>query len=108
MQDPQAGLIEVINRIVGGAGVTLIAAFVGRAMYHAGEVRAKRRPMFSKDLIWEVPIAVGMALIGEGVASQLALSETSGTALIAVIAYLGPRSIGVIIESALGLRKNGG
>ena len=66
MQDPQAGLIEVINRIVGGAGVTLIAAFVGRAMYHAGEVRAKRRPMFSKDLIWEVPIAVGMALIGEG------------------------------------------
>jgi len=108
MQDPQTGLIEAINRMVGGAGVTLIAAFVGRAMFHAGEVRAKRRAVLSLDLIWEMPIAVGMALIGEGLSVQLDLSDTPRTALIAIIAYLGPRSIGVMIEGALGLRKKGG
>lgn len=95
---PEPGLIEVMQRLMGGAGTALMAALAGRAMWHAGEVRAKRRPVISMDTLWELPTAIGMALMGEGAGNYLELSNTSTVALIAVFSYLGPRGAGAVIE----------
>ncbi len=63
---PPQGMIEGMQHLMGGAFTTLAAALTGRAMYHAGEVRARRRPILSWDLLWELPLAIGMALIAAG------------------------------------------
>ncbi len=105
MPEPTPGLIEAINTALGGAATALAAAIIGRGMFHAQEVRARRRPILSWDLIWEVPLAVGMALIGEGLAEYWELSRSVGTALIAVLSYLGPRGVGALFETWIGRKK---
>ncbi len=105
MPEPSPGLIDALNTAVGGAATALAAAMIGRGMYHAQEVRARRRPILSWDLIWEVPLAVGMALIGEGLAEYWGLSRSVGTALIAVISYLGPRGVGALFEKWIAGKK---
>ncbi|WP_234704458.1 phage holin family protein, partial [Sinorhizobium meliloti] len=49
-----------------------------------------------KELLWEMPIAVGMAFIGEALASWLTLEQPMATGLIAALAYLGPRGSEVL------------
>ncbi|SOC22201.1 LydA family holin superfamily III, partial [Rhodobacter sp. JA431] len=63
------GLIEVADALFGGAITTAAAAFAGRLMWHSTEVRSGRRRFFGRELLWELPIAIGMAIIGEAVAS---------------------------------------
>lgn len=103
---PPQGMIEGMQHLMGGAFTTLAAALTGRAMYHAGEVRARHRPILSWDLLWELPLAIGMALIGEGLGEYLGLSSVVQTAGIAALAYLGPRGAGALIEKYL-TRKGG-
>lgn len=73
-------------------------------MYHAGEVRAKRRPVFSWDLVWELPLAVGMALIGSSLSEYMGLSDEIGVGVIAVLSYLGPRGAGAMLERWIAKR----
>lgn len=49
-----------------------------------------RRKFFGKELLWEMPIAVGMAFIGEGLATWLSLGQPMATGMIAALACLGP------------------
>lgn len=98
MVEPETGLIEAISNAIGGAATTLVAAFVGRVMFHAGEVRAKRRRILSFDLAWEVPLAIGMALIGDALGDYLDLENTVRVGLIAVLSYLGPRGASAMFE----------
>lgn len=98
MQEQSPGLIEALNTLIGGAATTLIAAFTGRLMYHAGEVRARRRPIWSRDLLWELPMVIGMGLIGDALATYLGLAREVGIGLVSVVAYLGPRGAGVLFE----------
>lgn len=93
---PDLGLIGAMQNAIGGAATALVAAFAGRAMHHANEVRAKRRSVLPKDLIWEVPLAVGMAMIGDALGSYLNLSRDVTVGVIAVLSYLGPRGAGAI------------
>ncbi|MQX77844.1 hypothetical protein GHK80_17120 [Sinorhizobium medicae] len=51
---------------------------------------------FGKELLWEMPIAVGMAFIGAALASWLALEQPMATGLIAALAYLGPQGSEVL------------
>ena len=95
---PDPGLIETMHRFFGGAVTALLAALAGRAMYHAGEVKAKRRAIVRWDLIWEVPVAVGMALAGDALGAYLDLSRETTVGLIAVLSYLGPRGAGAVLE----------
>lgn len=104
MTEPTQSLYEALNNLLGGAATTLIAAFTGRAMYHAGEVRAKRRPIWSRDLIWELPTAIGMALIGNAVSEYMGLSDEVGVGVIAVLSYLGPRGAGAMLERWIAKR----
>ncbi|ABR64717.1 hypothetical protein GOC91_31305 [Sinorhizobium medicae] len=89
-------LIELFNAWFGGAATTMIGALVGRLMWHTNEVRKMRRKFFGKELFWEIPIAVGMALIGAALASWLTLEQPMATGLIAALAYLGPRGSEVL------------
>ena len=97
MTDPQASLWEVLNSILPGSLTTLFGAFVGRAMWHSAEVRAKRRALFGRELIWELPILFGMWMIGLGVGNYLTLSMRETAAVCSVLSYLGPRGAEVAI-----------
>ncbi|MGO4917833.1 phage holin family protein [Pseudogemmobacter sp. W21_MBD1_M6] len=97
--------IETINALFGGAVTTLIGAFTGRLMYHSGEVKLGRRRFFGKELLWEIPVAIGMAVIGEAAANYLGLGQQVSTGLVATLAYLGPRGAEALICSWLGRKK---
>lgn len=92
------GLIKTIESIAGGAATTLIGAFAGRLMYHVGEVRKQKRRLFGWEVLWELPVAIGMAIIGEGLASYLGFEQPVSTAIIAALAYYGPRGAEVMLE----------
>lgn len=101
----EGSFIETINSFFGGALTTLIGAFTGRLMYHSGEVKLGRRRFVGKELLWEIPVAVGMAIIGEAVATYLGLNQPVSTGLVATLAYLGPRGAEAMICAWLGRRK---
>jgi hypothetical protein len=90
-EDTTRGLIEAMQAVMGGAVTTLISAGAGRLMFHSAEVRARRRKFLGPELVWEVPIAVGMAIIGEAVSGYFGLSPAVRTGVVAVLAYMGPR-----------------
>ena len=99
------GFIETINALFGGAVTTLIGAFTGRLMWHSSEVKLGRRRFFGKELLWEVPIAIGMALIGDAAARYIGLTQPVSTGFVATLAYLGPRGAEALLCSWLGRRK---
>lgn len=81
MSQKYSSLIELLNAWFGGAATTMIGAMVGRLMWHTNEVRKMRRKFFGKELLWEMPIAVGMAFIGEvfGVVVGAGATDGNGT-----------------------------
>ena len=93
------GFIETINALFGGAVTTLIGAFTGRLMWHSGEVKLGRRKFFGKELLWEIPVAVGMALIGDAAARYIGLSQPVSTGFVATLAYLGPRGAEALLAA---------
>jgi phosphoserine aminotransferase len=97
-QPPDSGLVTEVQKILGGAGTTILAAVAGRALGHARDVRMKRRPFLCWEMLWEIPTAFGMAVVGEGVGNYLNLPSTGIVALIAVCSYLGPRGVGSIVD----------
>lgn len=99
------GFIETINALFGGAITTLIGAFTGRLMWHSGEVKLGNRRFFGKELLWEIPVAVGMALIGDAAARYIGLTQPVSTGFVATLAYLGPRGAEAVLASWLGRRK---
>ena len=98
-------LYEVLQNLIGGAATTVMAALAGRMMYHTSEVKKNNRKFFGKELLWELPVAFGMGLVGEGVAAYLQLDDTAGVALIVALAYLGPRGIEVLLERKFAGKK---
>ena len=101
----EQGFLETLNSLFGGTVTTLIGAFTGRLMYHSGEVKLGRRRFFGKELLWEIPVAIGMAIIGEAVASYLALGQPVSTGLVATLAYLGPRGAEAVMTALLCRKK---
>ena len=99
------GLIAALNDMIGGGATALAAALAGRLMWHAGEVRSRRRPILSWSLLWELPLAFGMALIGDGLGAYLGLGRDVTVGLIAVMSYLGPHGAGAIIDRWLTARR---
>ena len=103
MQDQS--FIEMINNLFGGAVTTLIGAFTGRLMYHSGEVKLGKRRFFGKELLWEIPVAIGMAIIGEAIASHFDLGQPVRTGLVAMLAYLGPRGAEALMTAWICRKK---
>ena len=98
-------LLEILNSVFGGALTTLIGAFTGRLMYHSGEVKLGKRRFFGKELLWEIPVAVGMALIGDAAANYIGLTQPVSTGFVATLAYLGPRGAESLLCAWIGRKK---
>ncbi|MBB4007822.1 phage holin family protein [Allorhizobium taibaishanense] len=96
MSEKISTLAEVLTAWFGGAGTTIIGAILGRAMWHGQEVRRARRRPLGPELLWELPIAIGMAMVGEGLAGWLNVGQPVSTGLIAALAYMGPRGAEVL------------
>lgn len=101
MPDSTTGLIGALQALLGGAVTTIIAALGGRLVYHAGEVKAKRRRFLGWELLWEVPVAVMMAFVGEAVGDYFDLSQNVTIGVVATLAYLGPRGAEVVMEKII-------
>lgn len=95
--DKHQSFIEMLNDFWGGGVTTLFGALIGRFVFHANEVRALRRKPIGKEVFWELPTAVGMAIVGESLASWLGISDTARVGMIATLAYLGPRGAEVLL-----------
>lgn len=102
---PENSFIEMINNIFGGAITTLIGAFTGRLMWHSGEVKLGKRKFFGKEILWEIPVAVGMAMIGDAAANYIGLTQPVSTGFVATLAYLGPRGAEAVLSKWLGKVK---
>lgn len=102
---PETSFISLINNFFGGAVTTLIGALTGRLMFHSGEVKLGKRKFFGKELLWGIPVAVGMALIGDAAASYLDLQQPVSTGFVATLAYLGPRGTESVLAAWLGRKK---
>lgn len=96
MPEKYNSLVELLNAWFGGAFTTLVAAITGRLMWHTVEVRRARRKFLGRELCWEFPFAVGMALFGEGVAMYLDVGPLLRPAIVGGLAYLGPRGAEVL------------
>lgn len=106
MPEKYSSFYELINAWIGGAFTTLLAAMAGRAMWHSREARKGHRKFIGPELLWEFPFVLGMVLVGEGLASYLAIGQPASTGLIAALAYLGPRGLEVWL-SRWWARKEG-
>ncbi len=104
MQEPN-GLIGLLDQLTGGTITLVIGGLMGRLMWHVGEVRQGKRRFFGKEILWEIPVAVGMAMVGEAVASYFGLGQPINTGLVAVLAYLGPRGLESLFASWLNRGK---
>ena len=88
-------------------GATLILAYIGRLLWHVGEVQRGRRRFFSTHLLWEVVTAIGVGLVADGVVEHVGLTGGPKTAAVVAIAYLGPRGLEALIARLLDNRRGG-
>lgn len=58
---------------------------------------ATRRPR-GIVLLWEVPLAVGMGVVGKGIADIAGLQNFPNFATVIAISYIGPRVIDILLE----------
>jgi hypothetical protein len=99
MGDPFAWLAEA-SGIAKGALVTFVASLFGRLMFHARAAQRGTRRFWSWHLAWELPVAVGMGMIGDGLATWLALADGTRIGFVAAVAYLGPHAIDELFVTA--------
>ncbi len=91
---------EIVQSILSALS-TLAAALIGRLAWHTSESQRERRKFFSKHLIFELIIALGIAYFAEGVAAYLALEGKVAFGAIIAISYMGPRGIEALLILAL-------
>ncbi len=102
MGDKYQSLTELLSAWFGGAFTTLFGALMGRLMWHGNEARKGRRKFIGLELAWELPVAFGMAIVGEGISAYLTLAQPTSTGLVACLAYLGPRGTEVLFQRWFG------
>lgn len=98
MQENQGSLIELINSMGGGALSTVVGAVLARLMWHGNQARKGLRKFIGVELVWELPVAFGMGMVGEALSSYLSLTQPVSTGLIIALAYMGPRGVTAMFE----------
>lgn len=88
-------------------GATLILAYIGRLLWHVGEVQRGRRRFFSTHLLWELVTAIGVGLVADGIVEHVGLTGGPKTAAVVAIAYMGPRGLEALIGRLLDNRRGG-
>lgn len=79
-----------------------LAGVLGRLIYHSGQVQMGKRKFWSKELMLELPVALGMGFIAHGVCKYFGLVPDVETAAAILAGYLGPRGIDVIVTKYIG------
>ena len=97
-------LFDLIDQIGGGALTTIFGAAMGRLMWHSSEVRKRRRRFWSRELLLEAPIAIGMALMGEGVTAYFAIDGPTKALVIGGLSWLGPRGMEALFLKWFGAK----
>jgi hypothetical protein len=94
------------GRITETAAWTILWALIGRAIAHARAVQMGHRRLMSINLIWEIPIAIGMARIGVAAADFVGMNTSSiRDSIVITVAYLGPRLLETIFAKASDMMK---
>jgi hypothetical protein len=83
---------EAINDGLGYLVAALIA-FTGRMI-----ALAVVRPPLSWGLLWELPLCIGLGVIGSGIAEHFDLHGHQAAALIAAVAYSGPAGLSAALR----------
>ena len=86
-----------IKQTVWGSIATITAAWLGRACWHVRLVQLGQRKFWSIELLWELVLATALGLVADGIADYLDLRGKVATALVIIVAYLGPRGVEQII-----------
>lgn len=55
-----------------------------------------KRPI-GLSLLWEIPLAIGMGVVGKGIADAFGLTGFSNFAVIIAVSYTGPRLIDIAL-----------
>lgn len=92
---------EWLKDILQGSGLSFMWAAVGRLMFHARQVQQGRRRLFSKSLMLELPIALGMGMVGAGIAEWWGFQGQVRDAILVSAGFVGPRAIEQTIERML-------
>lgn len=82
----------------------LPTALLMRLLWHRRQVSLGNRHFWSRDLLWEMPMAVAMAIVGGGVAEMASLSGMAQHAVVGAVAWLGPRGAEGILAAWLAHR----
>jgi len=98
-----------LKDILHGGSLSFVWAGVGRLMFLARQVQQGRRRLFSKSLLLELPIALGMGMVGAGIADWWGFTGQVRDAVLVSAGFVGPRAIEQVFERALRfLDKKGG
>ena len=93
-------LLEYIEQISATAGA-VAAGLVGALMKRAHLTRENGKPFWTRDIFIEIPIAIGMGIIGAGLAEVMGLTGMPAAAITAMSGYLGPPAIDWVFKLTL-------
>lgn len=97
-----------LKDILQGSSLSFIWAGVGRLMFHARQVQQGRRRLFSKSLLLELPIALGMGMVGAGIAEWWGFHGQVRDAVLVSAGFVGPRAIEQVLERLFKLTGRDG
>lgn len=84
---------ELMQSIISFLGTTGLAAILGRLVHHAHKAQQLERKFFSKHLLFELIIALGIGFFADGLMEYFEFSGKVKIAGIIVLSYLGPSGI---------------
>lgn len=90
--------LDQVRDILVSFGATVFWAVIGRLLHHTRMVQLGRRPFFGRALLLELPVALGLGFVADGLAAWLSLTGRPAVALIVSVSYLGPRVISSVFD----------
>ncbi len=81
--------------------LAIIAAFLGRLAKHALQVQRGIRKFWGVPLLLELPVAIFMGFVGDGISDWMDLSQRASIGMIAALSYLGPAVVERVLVSKL-------
>lgn len=77
--------------------VTFCLAWIGRMTWHVRQVQKRQRKFWSAHLLWEVPTALAIGFVADGITDYFALHGKAAIGVIIMVSYLGPAGVESII-----------
>ncbi len=85
-----AGLRDLATQGAAAGGLGMLGRMIALAS-------ATRKPT-GISLLWEVPLAIGLGVVGKGLADWLGLTGFPNYAMTIAVSYIGPRAIDIALD----------